>query len=81
MKILEVMNVAGRPLAEFEFNSIMIHGVNGRFYVGCSESTLGRRLREMRESGMLTSKKRDGKQFMEYALPVPVEAQEPACPV
>ena len=41
---------------------------NGRWFVGCSESTIGRRMREMAEPkrGWLTVRKREGKNFVEY---------------
>lgn len=75
------MREAGRPLADFEFEEVTIRtksadapagsGVitqDGRAYVGCTESSLGRRLREMRGLGRVSSKKREGKQFKEYSL-------------
>lgn len=96
-KIEKVILIAGKPLAEFEFDDVSITAnhdprvvgdpVNGRLYVGCSQSTLARRMREMRALGRLTSNRREGKQFMEYDIAftpaenVNAKPQEPVCPV
>lgn len=94
-KIEKVILIAGKPLTEFEFENVTITAnhdprvvgdpVNGRFYVGCSQSTLARRCREMRALGRLVSNKRAGKQFMEYDIAFTpaqnVNAKEPVCPV
>lgn len=79
-KIEQVLGVAGRPLAVHEFDTVFLVSpadhvsggrvVDGRFYVGCSEQTLGRQLRKMREVGRVVSNRRDGKAFVEYVLPV-----------
>jgi hypothetical protein len=83
-KILEVMKVAGRPLTEYEFRDVTIHrpstagsGVttqDGRSYVNESDSAIGRRMREMRVLGLVSSQKRVGKKFKEY---LPVFAEVP----
>lgn len=79
-KIELVMKKADRPLTEFEFDTvILIEGeretFTGRRFIGCSESTLGRRLRELRRSHRVTSRRREGKPFVEYELAkVPQEA-------
>ncbi len=90
-KIELVILIAGKPLTEFEFESVQITAnhdprvigdpVNGRFYVGCSQSTLGRRMREMRKEGRLVSNTREGEQFVEYAINVKAPCPEPPCPV
>lgn len=76
-KIEEVMGRAGRPLCDFEFKMIYIASprpkdasgvVDGLTYIGCSEATLGRRLRELRSQGRTTSQRRQGKAFVEYSL-------------
>lgn len=86
-KIEEVLAAAKKPLAEFEFVDVDVpvkewphHDINGRNYVGITESTLGRRLRELRGLGRVTSKRREGKLFMEYTMAVkaPVQAEFPA---
>lgn len=83
-KISDVLREAHRSLAVHEFDSVMIsmpvdhlsggRVVDGRFYVGCSEQTLGRQLRKMRELNLVTSRTRDGKKFKEYQL-VRIEKQ------
>lgn len=93
-KIELVMKHAGKSLAEHEFRSIVYEGhhdcgdkwgmkynPSGLTFVGCSESTLGRRLRELREKGRVTSQRREGKAFVEYALAVTIKHEEPVCPV
>ena len=88
-RIEKVILIAGKPLAEFEFDAIqitanhdphVIGNVNGRQFIGCSQSTLGRRMREMREINRLVSNRREGKQFMEYQVAAVAAAQEPKCP-
>ena len=82
-KIEIVLKSVSRPLAPHEFNDVYVQDLEqmlnptGRQFVGCSEATLGRRLREMRELGIVTAKRREGKAFVEYAL-VPKEAAVPA---
>lgn len=83
-KIETVLRTAGRPLAPHEFEEININrfhslsdgasvwNPNGLLFVGCSESALGRRLREMRELGRVYSATREGKAFKEFALVVKV---------
>lgn len=53
--------------------------VDGRRYVGVTEATLARRLREMRELGRVTATRRTGTAYVEYALVVrePVMATIP----
>lgn len=81
-KIEDVLRVANRSLAEHEFQHISILDpktndvVDGREYVGCSESSLGRRLRSMREIGRVTSNIRNGKAFKEYSLAVRKPVQQ-----
>ncbi len=73
-RIEEVMKKAGKPLTEFEFGNVSIENggdlMSGQQYIGASQSTLGRRLRELRQMGRVTSKRRKGKAFIEYALAV-----------
>ena len=74
--------LAPHELNAFTFTPAPTRGmVNAREYVGQSESAIGRRLREMRELGRVTSKTREGKSFKEFALAVRVPAGEPPCPV
>ena len=68
LKIEMVLKTAGRALAAHEFREVLIGWQMGDRYVGCSEATLARRLREMRELGRVTAKRREGKSFVEYAL-------------
>lgn len=77
LKIELVINAARRPLAAHEFKDVSIGFQWGDKYVGQSESTIGRRMREMVTLGRLTSNRRAGKNFKEFALVkavVPVEA-------
>lgn len=72
LKIEHVLRQAARPLAPHEFHDVLVSDqdggiLRGREYVGCSESTLGRRLRELREMDRVKSQRRDGKNFVEYA--------------
>lgn len=84
-KIEEVLKQAGRALAPHEFDAVIFHlrcdvegiaptsavvTMAGRHFIGCSESALGRRLREMRQQGRVTSSTREGKTFKEFALAV-----------
>ncbi len=88
-KIEKVLEVAKKSLAPHEF--ALVHGfhlgaeaegcANALRWIGCSESTLGRRMREMVVLGRLTSKKREGKTFKEFAIAVKAPAQEPVCPI
>lgn len=88
-KIEYVLKTAGVSLAVHEFDFIFPmpgelgpgHEINGREYVGCSEATLGRRLRELRELGRVTAKRRDGKSFVEYALAAKAPVEQPPCPI
>lgn len=64
----ESYQVGVNAIAPHEFSQFSVDGVCGNEYVGCSESALGRRLREMREQGRVTSKTREGKTFKEFAL-------------
>lgn len=75
--------VPGLAPHEFAITSVAVrpendggpkYQVNAREYVGCSEATLGRRMREMVVLGRLTSKTREGKTFKEFAL---AEVREP----
>lgn len=78
-KIEDVLKQAARPLAAHEFDEFEVCDyppTTGREYVGQSESAIARRLREMREIGRVTSQKREGKTFNEYAL-----AEKPVDPV
>lgn len=85
-KIEDVMQIAGRKLAPHEFKDTYLampsdstsggRIVDGLFYVGCSESALGRRLREMRELGRVVSAYREGSDFKEYGLPVRAPEQQ-----
>ena len=78
-KIEKVLATAGRPLAAHEFQTVLMlekidesdggRIVDGRFYIGCSESSLSRQLRKMRELGRVVSEIREGKSFKEYRLP------------
>lgn len=75
--IEDVLFKAKRPLAGFEFEAVPMFKLdidtgtekvtNGRSYVGCSQSALERRLREMRGVGRVTSRRRDGEAFVEYS--------------
>ena len=59
-------SIAARP----ENDGGPTYQVNAREFVGCSEATLGRRLRELAQMGRVTRRKRDGKTFKEFALTV-----------
>jgi hypothetical protein len=83
-RIESVLKKAGRPIAPHEFVSVIMdesNGESGRFFVGMTEATLGRRLREMRGLGIVTGKRRTGESFIEYGLvpkkhiPVPGDGQ------
>lgn len=70
-RIAFVLQKVGRPVAPHEFSRIEIvagTGMDARSYIGYSEATIGRRMREMRRLGILTSKTREGKGFKEFAL-------------
>lgn len=85
-KIEEVIRSAGRPIAAHEFCDVVIampvdhieggRIVDGRYYVGQSESAIARRLREMRELGRVTSSTRQGTAFKEYKLAVRAFVQQ-----
>lgn len=85
-RIEKVLEVSRCPAAPHEFEAIEIQeprgsGIfvtDGRQFVGCSESALGRRLREMRELGRVSSKRRDGEAFVEYWLPTNKAAERAA---
>lgn len=76
-RIEQVMSFARKPLALHEFRDVSdpVIQENALAFLRVTETTLGRRLREMRELGRVTSKRREGKAFVEYALKV---AQSPA---
>lgn len=89
-KIEVVIKKAGRSLAAHEFADITLENpdpkfprlgidsqINGRAFVGCSESALGRRMRKMRELGRLTSQLREGKAFVEFGLAAQPAAAAP----
>lgn len=93
-KIEAVMRHAERPLSPHQFRSVTYEGYHlcgseagmkynpdGLTYIGCSESSLGRRLREMRELGRVTAQRVEGKAFVEYSLPVRVRHTEQVCPI
>ncbi len=71
--VLDKAEAVGRKaLAPHEFEDILVFDSegrpdSGRAFVGCSESALGRRLREMREIGRVSSKTRAGEAFKEYS--------------
>lgn len=78
-KIERVMFIAGAPIAPHEFGNVSVkimsgdsskpdERMSGRQYVGQSESAIGRRLREMRALGRVTSQRREGTAFVEYDL-------------
>lgn len=76
-KIMDVLSNSGQSLTlaphEFRYQQVFDEEfgrgtVDGLLYVGCSEATLARRLREMRQMGMVTSRTREGKYFLEYSL-------------
>lgn len=75
-KIEKIMKRYGLPLAPHEFSNVATFEE-----IGMTESALGRRLREMRERGMVTSRTRAGKTFKEFALAVRVPESEPVCPI
>lgn len=80
-KIEEVMRSVDVPLAVHEFRGVSVMGQWALQHLGISESSLGRRLREMREVGRVTGHRRDGSAFVEYVIAVRVPAPEPVCPV
>ncbi len=59
------------PLAPHEFGNIALQSE-----IGMTESALGRRLREMRALGRVTSKTREGCSFKEFALAVRKPVQQ-----
>lgn len=78
-KIETVLYIAKEPIAAHEFGNVSVkimsgdssvtdQRMSGRQYIGCTEATISRRLREMRELGRVTAKRREGKAFVEYAL-------------
>lgn len=77
-RIEDVMRAANRPLAVHEFEDVPMTidegELDGRNYIGYSEQTLARRLREMNGLGRVSSKTREGKNFKEYALVAKVAA-------
>ena len=78
--IERVIKAAGRPLCAHEFASVKmerllpdttdsrVESVDGREFVGQSEASIARRLREMRGLGRVSGKRREGKSFVEYDL-------------
>lgn len=65
----EAIALGGGALAPHEFRFVVMPtGLNGREHVGQSESAIGRRLREMYELRRVTRKRRDRKNYVEYAL-------------
>lgn len=85
-RIEDVLREAHRALAVHEFENVHIamtvdhldggRIVDGRFYVGCSEQTLGRQLRRMRELNLVIATTREGKAFKEYKLAVRAPIQQ-----
>lgn len=80
-RIATVLKAACRKLAIHEFEQVYVTVVtadeaedhverqsNGKRYVGYSEQTLGRRLREMVDRKLATCNVREGKNFKEYEL-------------
>lgn len=82
-RIADVLEAAeldcpGRKLAAHEFPYVTMKApawiktgqstVDGRVYVGLSEATIARRLREMAALTRVNAFKRAGKNFVEYAL-------------
>ena len=76
-RILDVLRMAARPLSAFEFSEMptedggMVYR-NAREYVGQTEATIARRLREMaRLSYVVTSKRPSDRGVMlaQYSLP------------
>ena len=62
-KIVGVLKYARRPLCAFEFQNEIFTGperttMPARVYVGCTEATLARRLREAVALGLVISSKR-----------------------
>lgn len=80
-RIEQVMSFARNPLALHEFREVSdpVIQENALTFLRITEGTLGRRLREMREIGRVTSKRREGKAFVEYAL-VPKKAVQQEFP-
>ena len=78
-KIEYVFSQIQGGIAPHEFDRYLVwseeHGkeINAKHFVGCTESALGRRLRELRELGRLYSKRRDGTAFVEYWIPTKSE--------
>jgi hypothetical protein len=70
MRIEIVLKSAGRAMAPHELEQVRIGDLNGREYIGQSEATIGRRMRELVVMGRLTSRRREGKNFKEFALAV-----------
>ncbi len=89
-RIEEVFKNSATPLASFEFQNVRIRRgdevLAGDEFVGVSESTLERRMREMRAAGRLASQVRKGASFKEYWIvktpaAEPAKTEEPSCPV
>ena len=75
-RILDVLRKVGRPMAAFEFaetTSIEFSkSQNARQYVGQTEATIARRLREMARLGYVVTSKRPsnrGVMLAQYSLP------------
>lgn len=64
----KAQQIGVKALAPHEFNTISVEAEWGLQFIGCSESTLGRRLRELRQMGRVTAQRRVGKTFVEYTL-------------
>jgi hypothetical protein len=75
-KIVEVLGAAQKPLVEHEFGDFYFKGVTARQYVGCSYSSLMRRLRELKNMGIVKSQLRPGEQFKEWSLVTPTQLPE-----
>ena len=71
-KIEAVIGQAGKALAPHEFDSITMRppyeDLTGKAYIGQSESTIARRMREMVVLGRLYSQRREGRGFKEFGL-------------
>lgn len=86
-RIEDVLKIAKNPLAVHEFDNVRIEipmedssdsrieVMSGKQWVGVTESTLGRRLREMVGLKRVTKQRREGNAgFVEYSLAPKAEA-------
>jgi hypothetical protein len=90
-KILEVLKAARKPLCPFEFASVQVnpHYTDssqvdrwwiGREWIGQTESTISRRLREAAALGLVVPSKRqaqNGAVLVQYSLPGIVLTERP----